>query len=56
MNEAKNSTIPADDVFSSPFVEEDAEWFRNIFDQLPFLRIHFLPNIPFCPGRKPGMN
>ena len=32
MNEAKNSTIPADDVFSSPFVEEDAEWFRNIFD------------------------
>ena len=32
MNEAKNSTIPADDVFSSPFVEEDAEWFRNVFD------------------------
>ena len=32
LNEAKNSTIPADDVFSSPFVEEDAEWFRNVFD------------------------
>ena len=32
LNEAKNSTIPADDVFSSPFVEDDAEWFRNVFD------------------------
>ena len=32
INEAKNSTIPAEDHFSSPFVEEDAEWFRNIFD------------------------
>ena len=32
INEAKNSTIPAEDHFSSPFVEEDAEWFRSIFD------------------------
>ena len=32
INEAKHSTIPAEDHFSSPFVEEDAEWFRNILD------------------------
>ena len=32
INEANNSTIPAEDHLSSPFVEEDAEWFRNILD------------------------